>query len=587
MLSSFPLRAAKNTMPTRVTPVSADQPIPAIDFARPPLFEDPQLSPSGTYFATFSKNERLENNVVICQFGTNKINVADAGVREFEWIDDSHLLLDHDVKRVIEITHPRKNFSIATVLPMEKRGLNSGTGFLWTWPVPYESGSLVTEAWHRLDDGKPLYKILRGNDRLSLFRQDGSHWVKCPIDLDEITPLEIGDRPDEMLVIGPRAPGLPRALQRLDTRTGQLGEVLYRDKVYDCAPPGVLKRDSRRLIGISVLGPTPHAVWFDDQMIEVQTLINRQFSGVRAEIVSTDVKHNRFLIKTESDRQPPIFYLLDYAAKSIGLIKNVSPWFDPARMAPTKVLSFKARDGATIEATLTLPAGATKQRPAPLVVDIHAGPWTTYYGWSFSDVAQFFADAGYAVLRINYRGSPGYDSRFDAADRFDFQKMSNDIIDGVRIVEQSGMVDRTRISIRGVGFGAYLGMCAVLDEPELFRCAILRGGIFDWEKQFKKKDSASNFSDLWIQRHLRSLGLSPPSPLQQKERIKIPLFFVRNLDVYDMTYDTQISEFYQSMKNRVPCENFGDLNIRTWDQAYDESVRELESVQTFLKKYMK
>jgi len=579
--------AAKNNLPDRDTPVPADQPIPVVDFARPSLFDDAKLNPAGTYFAAFSKNEKLERSVMICELATGKVQWTDSGVWTFAWVDDHHIQLNERPGQVVAIDRPLRQLDITSLLPELKRGLIQDTGFLWKWPLPESptNNGRVTRTWQNLEDGQAVFCTTSEDDgHKRLYRRDAGRWVECPVNLDEITPVEVGDQPGEMLVIGPPAKGSPRALQRLEAATGHLGEVLYRDAEYDCQPDVFLKRGTHKVIGVSVPGKAARMVWFEPRLREVQGMIDRQFPGLIAEIVSSNLTENRFLIRTESDRQQPTFHLLDYDKKSLSLVKNVTPWLAPERMARMQIMSYRARDGATLEAYLTLPAGASRDHPAPLVVDIHGGPWNHRNLWGEDNGAQFFASRGYATLQVNYRGSSGYDARFEPSDRFDFQKMINDVADGVQAAAKSGLVDPHRVAALGTGFGAYLALCGTVDNPELYRCAILFGGTFDWERQFRKMDSPTRRDEAWLQRRLQEEKHAAPAPLQHKDRIRIPLFFARNIQVADVTFDTQVFDLYLALKGQVPCESFGDLNIRASSEVYDEVVQRLNAMDAFLAK---
>ena len=50
-LSVLPAPAADSIDLSRLTPVPADQPIPVVDFFRPPVLQDPKINPSGTHIA--------------------------------------------------------------------------------------------------------------------------------------------------------------------------------------------------------------------------------------------------------------------------------------------------------------------------------------------------------------------------------------------------------------------------------------------------------------------------------------------------------------------------------------------------------
>jgi dipeptidyl aminopeptidase/acylaminoacyl peptidase len=73
-------------------------------------------------------------------------------------------------------------------------------------------------------------------------------------------------------------------------------------------------------------------------------------------------------------------------------------------LAPT------APDGQQLHGFLVLPDG---DGPHPVLLMIHGGPFTQY-GWALFDEAQVYADAGYAVVYTNPRGSSGYGRSYGA-----------------------------------------------------------------------------------------------------------------------------------------------------------------------------
>jgi dipeptidyl aminopeptidase/acylaminoacyl peptidase len=198
-------------------------------------------------------------------------------------------------------------------------------------------------------------------------------------------------------------------------------------------------------------------------------------------ILDSDQAEKRFVVGCESDRDPGGYYLMDLAKDSMRLLHKAAPWIKPDKTRPMQAISYLSRDGIPIEAYLTLPAEPAKGGLPPLVVIAHEGP-SGRIVWGFSREAQLLASRGYAVLQPNYRGSLGYDWRFSAEDRWNFMKMSDDVTDGVKHVIQSGLVDRTKVAIMGLGFGGYLSIRGATDEPGLYRCAVAINGIFDWKQ---------------------------------------------------------------------------------------------------------
>jgi dipeptidyl aminopeptidase/acylaminoacyl peptidase len=597
--------AKDNFLPDRVTPVPRDQPIPIVDFVRPLVFEKPVLNPAGTHFAALSKNEDLKTTLLVCEIATGKVEWSLGGVWRFDWISDRHLLVNHfggnnqlhpaaafanSTGFALELGRLDKPLDELTLLPRDKRGVQPGTGFLWEWPpgsLLHRSNVFLERYWVRPEDGNVGYcQVITLSGKRILQRNTDGKWVDCPVDMEEITPLTISASPDEMIVLGPRTKGKPRALQRMDVVTGKLLEIIYQDPEYDCVPQFSRKRGAWEINGVRASNRAGRTIWLSETMRQAQSLLDRQFPGTVVEILSTDTSESRFLVEVQSDRQPPLYYFFDQAGKTVGLLKNAAPWFEPDRMSATQVMTYKARDGVTLEGYLTLPASASPAHPVPLVVTVHPGPWQYRTLWEWDAYVQFLASRGYAVFQPNYRGSLGYDARIEPADRYDFGKMSDDVTDGVRTLIKSGRIDPNRIAAHGTGFGGYLAMCGALAEPTLYRCAILYGGTYDWDRAFALKDSRTMFEDDWLRQQLAAHGRIPPSPLQRRAEIKVPVFFARNAVVRDITFEHQADEMYRALKGQVPCVNFGDLDIYEISETYAESAKRFAAVEEFLGKYL-
>ncbi len=586
-----PSFAAKNYLPDRDKPVPADQPVPTVDFVRPPLFGQPELSPDGKYFAALTKGEDLRSNLVVCEIATGKVVLTHVDVPFFSWISNEHLSLDWSENRVVKVSDPDHLLHVETVVPKYKFGLMADSGFLRASDrrtEPQLGRSQIDRRWYSPQDGELSYcQISRDDGQRQLYRYEDRKWVECPVNLEEIELIEIGREPNEMLVLGPAGKGETRAIQLLNVATGKLGEVIYRDPKHDCLPSIVFKRGTREIVGVSVAKVTLPDVWFGETERAVQKLIDQQFKGSLARIVSTDINETKFLIEVASDRHPPIYYFLDGEKKSLGLVKNTAPWIDPARMSPMQIMSYKTRDGLTIEGLVTLPPNASKKHPVPLVAALHGGPWHARESWGWAPAVQFLASHGYAIFVPNYRGSEGYDSRFAPEDRFDFQKMNNDVADGISALAKTGLVDTKRVAAFGIGFGSYLALSSALGKADLYRCAVIQGGVFDWEKAFRKADSSNWFELRWLERQLQQYNQHPPSLLDRHQEIHFPVFSTRNVSVTDVTIESQAWFMFNKLKDNPRSVSFGDLNLFTWNEAYSEAGERMDQIATFLDENLK
>ncbi len=365
----------------------------------------------------------------------------------------------------------------------------------------------------------------------TLRRLEGATWVPCPVNLDRWSFFGPGNKLGELVGRGPHKQGTPGALVVLDTTTGQTGATLVDDKAYDFV--GSVYRDpvSGEIIGASAQREGPHAIWFTDQYRKFQEMLNHAFPGLVVRILNSNEAQDFFLVAAYSDRQPTLYAWVDLKRHVSGLFKQAAPWIDPKRMQPESIIRFKTRDGHLLDAYLTLPAGASKEHPPPLVVIPHGGPWLRD-NWGYDGEAQFLANRGYAVLKPNYRASPGYEWMFAEDDHWDFVKMSQDITDASKAMIASGLVDAHRIAIMGGSFGGYLALKGVVDEPELYRCAVTISGVYDWGQLIRDtKYDYTKFSPWYavLLRHLGDPSKDPAkfdaiAPVRHIDRVRAPVF---------------------------------------------------------------
>ena len=97
----------------------------------------------------------------------------------------------------------------------------------------------------------------------------------------------------------------------------------------------------------------------------------------------------------------------------------------------------KSRDGLNLVSYLTLPKASDPEgegrpnEPLPMVLIVHGGPWARD-AWGFDPEHQLLANRGYAVLRVNFRGSTGFGKEFINAGNSEWAgKMHDDLIDAV------------------------------------------------------------------------------------------------------------------------------------------------------------
>ena len=439
-------------------------------------------------------------------------------------------------------------------------------------------------------EGKLAYGMTSTDGVFSLHRLSEETWESCPEDLDEIKVIGCGDNPGEIVVLGARKDNKPRALEIMDGATGKVLDVLYQDKAYDC--DAWLYRDpvSHLIVGAVFNRAGPGVVWFSEAYRNLQKLVDGLFPGQLVRIIGNDEEGKMVLISVFSDRSPPIYNWVDLEKHSAGLIKNSAPWIDPKRMRPMSLIKFKTRDGQQLDAFVTMPAGASKQNPPPLVVLPHDSS-SSKDSWGFNAEVQFLASRGYAVLQPNYRGSTGSSWMFPTNDEWAFHKMHDDVTDATKAFLASGLVDRGRVAIMGTSFGGFLALSGAAYEPGLYRCAISISGVADWGKLIADY-KYDKFSNAYFSRMVYKLGdpkkdpekWDAISPLRHAEQIRASIFIAHG--EYDAPVDITCSKDLASIvaKNHIPVETVSFQNEAAGVRHLGNKVELYSRIEAFLAK---
>jgi dipeptidyl-peptidase-4 len=123
-------------------------------------------------------------------------------------------------------------------------------------------------------------------------------------------------------------------------------------------------------------------------------------------------------------------------------------------------------------------------RKLPVLVHIYGGPGhqevvSVRARWL---ERQWFADAGFAVVTIDNRGTPGVAPSFEKViHRRLADIILTDQVDALKALgDKHPDLDLGRVAIRGWSFGGWLSALAVLRRPDIYKCAIVGAPVTDW-----------------------------------------------------------------------------------------------------------
>ncbi|MGW3913131.1 prolyl oligopeptidase family serine peptidase [Streptomyces sp. NPDC005070] len=181
--------------------------------------------------------------------------------------------------------------------------------------------------------------------------------------------------------------------------------------------------------------------------------------------------------------------------------------------------------GGRVHALIQKPAGATG--PLPTVFEIHGGP-TWHDSDSFAAGPAAWVDHGYAVVRVNYRGSTGYGRAWTDALKHRVGLIELEDIAAVREwAVKSGLADPDRLILTGGSWGGYLTLLGVGTQPDAWALGIAAVPVADYVTAYHDEMEALKAMDRTL------LGGTPEevperfeasSPLTYVDAVKVPVY---------------------------------------------------------------
>ena len=301
------------------------------------------------------------------------------------------------------------------------------------------------------------------------------------------------------------------ALVRLDLESGA-EQVLYADPVVDIEAVLISRKTRMPLMAHSMPGYPRQEIFDDDLRARLAPLADGQPAAIY--VNSIDSEERAMTVSVSTDRGTRS-YLLAGPSAAPELLGETSVSLLAPSLGTTTPITYASRDGLLIHGYLTVPPGL-EAKQLPMVLLVHGGPWardTWTLGGSNRSPQQFFANRGYAVLQVNYRGSSGYGRAFQEKAVGEFAgKMHDDLIDGVRWAVQGGVADPKRVAVYGASYGGYAALLGATLTPEVFACAVDVVGVTDLARLL---ETAPPYWELGLPWWKRFVG-DPADPAQRK-----------------------------------------------------------------------
>ena len=252
---------------------------------------------------------------------------------------------------------------------------------------------------------------------------------------------------------------------------------------------------------------------------------------------------------------PAEIYLLASAASKPRRLTNFNADFDSLRLGNSEVVTWQSPDAApknwTENGILTFPPNYKSGKKLPLVLYIHGGPTSSSKN-TFSIFAQLLAAQGWLVFEPNYRGSDNLGNDFGRAIVDDSgDGPGRDVLAGIEMLKQRGIIDETNIAVTGWSYGGYMTSW-LIGHAQFWKTAIAGAPVTNLLDQYALSDSnvaradaigGSPYTGDWMKHWVEQ------SPITYYQMMKTPTLVLQDVGDYRVTI-TQGFELFHALKDR-------------------------------------
>lgn len=220
------------------------------------------------------------------------------------------------------------------------------------------------------------------------------------------------------------------------------------------------------------------------------------------------------------------------------------------------------------------PAGYVEGRKYPAIYLIHGGPkspWTE--SWSYRWNPQVYTAAGYAVVMVNFHGSPGYGQAFtDAINDHWGDRPLEDLQKGWQAaLAANPWIDGDRACALGASYGGYMVNMIAGKWNEPWRCLVNHAGVFDVPQLMNAMDISTFIHEFGGPTWDRKAVYDAHNPATYAGDWKKPMLVLHGSKDFRVPMEQGLATFSALQRLNIPSrfvhvpdENHWVLKPRTW-----------------------
>jgi len=216
-------------------------------------------------------------------------------------------------------------------------------------------------------------------------------------------------------------------------------------------------------------------------------------------------------------------------------------------MGEFEQFSFRGWNDETVFGYVVKPFGLEPGKRYPIAFVVHGGPQVSFGNlWTYRWNAQAFAGGGYAVVMIDFHGSPGYGRAFtDSISRDWGGKPLVDLQKGLAAaIEKYPWLDGERACALGASYGGFMMNWIEGNWPDRFRCIVNHDGLFDQRMMYYATE------ELWFPewefggpQYENPQGYEAVNPVDFVSRWRTPMLVIHGEQDFRIPYPQGIAAF--------------------------------------------
>lgn len=562
----------------------------SLDYLFTPKLERIEFSPDGTHLASLMEKGNGPNVVVFRELSDDKadlISITDPSAgdalknaMDYRWVNGQSMVVlsnwkdGNEAVHLIESgskkakrLHDSSRYKLVATLPEESAYLlaetPSGGGYGNCRVVRYDlansdPGKVIFETESR---GFEAYCDRAGELRLvkrNVGERSPLSWHAKPPRSDSWVTLSLKPNikfygfdydPNVIWIGGNLKPGAP-GIYRYSLSEGRVIDEVSKSPDYAVSEVGTpLFFDGlKSVVGLRLDLLEKKSQWSHELFEKVQARIDQIFKDTNNCLEAWSPDLSMVVVERHFEDIAPQTTLINLRNPKVELLFIGGHNVGKDVAARRELISLTAKNGATLSGIFTRKEESKKS--SPLVVLLRPEPWWNMDTAAWNAEEQFLAAEGYAVLRINFRGTGtlGGKNWLGWKSEKDVKAPVEDIDTAISWLVKNRNIDAKRIAIVSSGSSGWLAMYAGVVLPNRFKAIVSNSGLYDLV-EYRKGGKVRQMAEVPFAKDKRfsEEELQRFSPAHNLDQIKAALFIAYAEGNPD-DYTSQAWAFYKSAK---------------------------------------